>query len=42
MDLYKAVQVPTQNSFGIFKIYERDESYGDEHGAERFTLLFLG
>ena len=41
-ELYKAANVPTQNSFGFLKIYERDESLGDEHGAERFAVLFLG
>lgn len=41
-ELYKAAQVPTQNSFGFLKIYERDKSLGDEHGAERFAVLFLG
>ena len=41
-ELYKVSQVPTQNSFGFLKIYERDESLGDEHGAERFAVLFLG
>ena len=41
-ELYKVAQVPTHNSFGFLKIYERDESLGDGHGAERFAVLFLG
>ena len=41
-ELYKAARVPTQNSFGFLKIYERDDSLGDMHGAERFAVLFLG
>ena len=41
-ELYRAANVPTHNSFGFLKIYERDESLGDEHGAERFAVLFLG
>ena len=34
--------MPTRNSFGFLKIYERDESLGEEHGAERFAVLFFG
>ncbi len=41
-ELYNVANVPTQNSFGFLKIYERDESYGEEHGAQRFAVLFLG
>jgi hypothetical protein len=41
-ELYKSAQVPTRNSFGLLKIYERDESYGEKHGARRFAVLFLG
>jgi hypothetical protein len=28
--------------FGFLAIFERDESYGDSHGPQRFALLFLG
>ena len=42
MEQYQTVHVPTRNSFSFLKIYERDKSLGDEHGAERFAVLFLG
>ena len=41
MERYQEKYVPTHNSFGFLKIYERDESYGEEHGAQRFALLYI-
>ena len=41
-ELYHHAQVPTHNAFAFLKIYERDEAYGEEHGAERFAVLYLG
>ena len=42
MEAYKSAHVPTQNSFAFLKIYERDESYNEDHGAFRFAVLFIG
>ncbi len=39
---YEIVSIPTDNSFGILKIYQRDDEYGEEHGSFRFALLYLG
>jgi hypothetical protein len=36
------VLIPEPNGFGILKIYERDENLGEEHGAWRFAVLYLG
>lgn len=39
---YRVGSIPTQNAFGILKIYQRDGALGEEHGAWRFALLYLG
>lgn len=33
---------PEWKPFAHWAVLERDEEYGDEHGPERFSLLFLG
>ena len=40
MERYREARVPTHNSFGFLTIYERDDAYGEEHGAKRFAVLF--
>ena len=40
MERYREAHVPTHNSFGFLMIYERDDAYGEEHGAKRFAVLF--
>lgn len=39
---YRNANVPTQNSFCMLKIYERDADFGEDHGAERFAVLYIG
>ncbi len=41
-EMYEHYGISTKNSFGILKIYQRDEGYGEEHGAYRFALLYIG
>ena len=31
-----------EDSFAVLKIYERNEDFGEEHGAQRFAVLYLG
>ena len=33
---------PANSGYGYFCIFERKKEFGDEHGAQRFALFFLG
>lgn len=39
---YARMNVDTDNSFGILKIFQRNADLGDDHGALRFAVLYLG
>lgn len=39
---YERMNVNTDNSFGILKIYRRSDDLGDDYGALRFAVLYLG
>lgn len=36
------MSIPTNEGFAILKIYERDDGLDEEHGAERFAILYIG
>jgi hypothetical protein len=41
-DASRRLQGALEQPFGYFVVFQRQEGFGPEHGAERFALLFLG
>ena len=35
------MRISPKDAFAFLRIYERDESYGEEHGAWRFALIYI-
>jgi hypothetical protein len=36
------MSIRPEDGFALLKIYERNEDYTDDHGAERFAILYIG
>ena len=36
------MSIEKKDAFAVLKIYERNEDFGDEHGAFRFAILYIG
>ena len=36
------MSIRPEDGFALLKIYERNEEFGEEHGAQRFAILYIG